>query len=417
MLKLRALALTLVIAVFGEMTGSVRAGEQGSLGAKLETIYLTAYDEALNRHAILKRDGTTYVSSGDIDAEWLRDAAAVLAPYIGLAASDGRVKRVLRGVVARMARCILVDAYANAFLADYRVAEHKFEVDSLIYPIWFAARYWRATGDRSIFTPQVQRAFKRILVVLRDEQRHATRSRYRNGDLAGGTGTPVKYTGMIWTGFRPSDDSARYQYNVPVNMFGVVALRELSAIEKTVYRNERASENAWGLSVEIQRGIEQHGTVTLKGFGKMYAYEVDGRGHAILMDDANPPSLLSIPYFGYVSNDDSVYRATRAFVLSQRNPYFYVGTFASGIGSSHTPRGYVWPLALVMQAFTTHDDREFNRLMTYIVASDVGDHRLHESFNPNRPEAFTRRDFAWPNALYAQLIRERQYAGDRPLRR
>jgi uncharacterized protein len=410
MLKLRALALALVIAVFGEMTGSVRAGEQGSLGAKLETIYLTAYDEAFNRHATLKRDGTTYVSSGDIDAEWLRDAAAVMAPYIGLAANDERVRAVLRGVVARMARCILVDAYANAFLADYRVAEHKFEVDSLIYPIWFAARYWRATGDRSIFTPGVQRAFKRTLVVLRDEQRHAARSRYRHPELAGGTGTPVKYTGMIWTGFRPSDDPARYQYNIPVNMFAVVALHELSAIEKTVYRDKRASENAWGLSVEIQRGVEQHGTVNLKGFGKMYAYEVDGRGHTILMDDANPPSLLSIPYFGYVSNNDSIYRATRAFVLSKRNPYFYVGKFASGIGSSHTPRGYVWPLALVMQAFTTYDDREFNRLMTYIVASDVGDHRLHESFNPNRPEAFTRRDFAWPNALYTQLIREHPQA-------
>jgi len=407
MLKLRGLALALVLAVLGEMTGSVRAGEQSSLGAKLETIYLTAYDEALNRHATLKRDGTTYVSSGDIDAEWLRDAAAVMAPYIGLAANDERVKAVLRGVVARMARCILVDAYANAFLADYRVAEHKFEVDSLIYPIWFAARYWRATGDRSIFTPGVQRAFKRILVVLRDEQRHAARSRYRHPELAGGTGTQVKYTGMIWTGFRPSDDPARYQYNIPVNMFAAVALRELSAIEKTVYRNKRASENAWGLSVEIQRGVEQHGTVNLKGFGKMYAYEVDGRGHTILMDDANPPSLLSIPYFGYVSSDDSIYRATRAFVLSKRNPYFYVGKFASGIGSSHTPRGYVWPLALLMQAFTTYDDREFNRLMTYIVASDIGDHRLHESFNPNRPEAFTRRDFAWPNALYTQLIRER----------
>src|ERR1700682_3417640 len=101
MLKLRALALALVIAVFGEMTDIVRAGEQGSLGAKLETLYLTAYDEAFNRHATLKRDGTTYVSSGDIDAEWLRDAAAVMAPYIGLAASDERVKKVLRGGAGR----------------------------------------------------------------------------------------------------------------------------------------------------------------------------------------------------------------------------------------------------------------------------------------------------------------------------
>jgi meiotically up-regulated gene 157 (Mug157) protein len=42
--------------------------------------------------------------------------------------------------------------------------------------------------------------------------------------------------------------------------------------------------------------------------------------------------------------------------------------------------------------------------MGYIGASDVGDHRLHESFNADWPEAFTRDDFAWPNALYAELI-------------
>jgi len=407
-MKLRVLTLVLLIAVIGETTGGVGASERGSLGARLESIYLTADTETLNRHASLKGDGTTYVSSGDIDAEWLRDAAAIMAPYVDLAARDERVKTVLRGVVARMARCILVDAYANAFKANYHVAEHKFEVDSLIYPIWYANLYWHATGDRSIFTPQVARAFDRILAVLRDEQRHATRSHYRHPELGGGVGRPVKFTGMIWSGFRPSDDPAHYGFNIPVNMFAVTALRELSSIEKTIYRNDRAAANAWGLSLEIQRGVEQHGTVNLKGFGEIYAYEVDGRGHFSLMDDANPPSLLSIPYFGYISNDDRVYRATRAFVLSQRNPYFYAGKFASGIGSSHTPRRYVWPLALVMQAFTADDDREFNRLMSYIVASDVGDHRLHESFDPDRPAAFTRRDFAWPNAVYAQLIRERR---------
>jgi hypothetical protein len=411
MLRSRALALMLVLAVFCEATGSARAAERTSLTSQLETLYLTAYDEALNRHAQLSADGTTYVSSGDIDAEWLRDAAAVMEPYIALAGSDEHIRQILRGVIARMARCILIDPYANAFWRNYRVAERKFEVDSLLYPVWYASRYWKETGDRSIFTPRVNLAFERVLAVLRIEQRHATRSSYRHPGLPGGSGTPVRFTGMVWTGFRPSDDAAHYHFNIPDNMFAAVVLRDLTAIEKEVYHNAGDADNAWGLSVQIQRAVEQHGTLELPGFGKIYAYEVDGLGHANLMDDANVPSLLSIPYFGYLSNDDAEYQATRRFVLSARNPYFFTGKYAAGVGSPHTPRGFVWPLALIVQALTASDESEIDRVMGYIAASDVGDHRLHESFNPNWPESFTRDDFAWPNALYAEFVLERRAVG------
>ena len=408
MLKVRALALALVVAVFCDTGGNARAADTTALASKLETLYATAYDEALNRHARLARDGTTYVSSADIDAEWLRDAAVVMEPYLALAGSDEHIRRVLHGVTGRMARCVLIDPYANAFRSDYRVFEQKFEVDSLLYPIWFAHRYWRETGDRSIFTPQVNRAFERILGVLRAEQHHAERSPYRHPALGHGVGLPVRYTGMVWTGFRPSDDPSRYHFNIPVNMFAVVVMHDLTSIERDIYHNNRDAVNAWGLSVEIQRGIEQHGTVNLAGFGKMYAYEVDGLGHAILMDDANVPSLLSIPYFGYLSNENSVYQATRRFILSDRNPYYYVGKYARGVGSPHTPPGYVWPLALIVQAMTSQDEGEIDQVEGYIAASDVGDHRLHESFNPDWPESFTRPDFAWPNALYAKFISTRR---------
>jgi meiotically up-regulated gene 157 (Mug157) protein len=409
MFFVRAVVLVLAAALVLNGISAARAAETPLLTGKLEKIYLTAFDEALNRHAIAERDGTTYVSTGDIEAEWLRDASAVMEPYIGQAQSDERISRALRGVVAREAKYILIDPYANAFSSDYKVVERKFEIDSLLYPIWFADKYYRATGDRSIFTPQVNRAFERVLAVLRVEQHHDQRSRYRHADLAnGGKGSWVRYTGMIWTGFRPSDDPARYQYNVPDNMFAVVVLRRLSAIEGQVYHNGRDAAHAWGLANEVQTGIEQHAKGTFRGFGRIYAYEVDGYGHANFMDDANIPSLLSIPYFGYVPQNDRVYQNTRRFVLSNRNPYYFRGKFASGVGSPHTPRNYVWPLSLIMQALTSSDPAEIKRVMGYIAASDVGDHRLHESFNPSWPEAFTRDDFAWPNALYGELVaRER----------
>lgn len=380
-----------------------------SVTATLDRLYLTAFDEAIGRHATAQRDGTTYVSTGDIQAEWLRDASAVVRPYIALSAHDPAVARKLRGVVQRQAKYILIDPYANAFSVNYHVVERKFEVDSLMYPIWFASDYYHHTHDKSIFNGDVRRAFNRILGVLRTEQRHDARSHYRHPQLAnGGRGSAVKYTGMVWTGFRPSDDPARYQYNIPVNMFAVVAMRDLTDIARSVWHDNRMAANAWGLAVEIQRGIEQNGTLELKGVGRIYAYEVDGLGHANVMDDANIPSLLSIPYFGYLPAKNSLYKTTREFVLSDRNPYYFAGKTASGVGSPHTPHGYIWPLSLCVQALTSTDQEEVQRVLGYIAASDVGDHRLRESFDPNWPENNTRADFAWPNALYAELVLSRK---------
>lgn len=380
-----------------------------AVSTTLQRIYQRAYDEAYSRHAVQEPDGTTFVSTGDIGMEWLRDSSAVMTPYIGVAQSDSYVRTMLRGTIARQAKYILLDPYANAFTQNYRIAERKFEMDSLLYPIWFSYLYWKGSGDRSIFTPEVQREFTLILATLRTEQRHHRMSHYRNPELAnGGMGTPTAYTGLVWTGFRPSDDAARYQYNIPDNMFGVAVLRDLTQIEKDVYRNGGMADNAWGLSVEIQRAIERYGLVNVPGFGRIYAYEIDGYGHANLMDDANIPSLLSVPYFGYVGANDVVYQATRRFVLSPSNPYYFTGKYASGIGSPHTPHGYVWPLALVMEALTSTDASEITRVLGYLAASDTGDHRLHESFNSDWPESYTRDDFAWPNALFAQMMLGRE---------
>jgi meiotically up-regulated gene 157 (Mug157) protein len=366
---------------------------------------LTAYAGTLRDHALPETDGTTYVITGDIHAEWLRDASAVARSYVEAAKADPATAQTLRGIAAREARYIMIDPYANAFTAAYRVFERKFELCSLLYPIWFAYSYWKATGDATIFTDDEQTAFESILRVMHVEQHHFALSHYRHPELTDhGRGSPVAYTGMVWTGFRPSDDAARYHFNIPDNMLAVVVLHDLADVERVVYHDETEALSAEDLAMQIDAGIKRFGLVDVPGAGRMYAYEVDGLGHVNLMDDANVPSLLSIPYLGYLPVTDTTYQTTRRFVLSNRNPYYFSGTYASGVGSPHTPHGYVWPMALVMQAMTSTDQSEIERVLGYLAASDTGDHRLHESFDPNAPKTFTRADFAWPNALYKELL-------------
>jgi uncharacterized protein len=376
-----------------------------SASPALVDLYFSAYDSVYKSDIIAEPDGTTYISTGDIKAEWLRDSSAVARAYIGQAKSDPAVRNTLRGVIARQAKYILIDPYANAFSANYGVVEQKFEADSLLYPVWLTYSYWRATGDLSIFTSTEAKAFDQILRVLRIEQHHTQQSHYTNPNLPNhGHGSPVAFTGMIWSGFRPSDDATTYGYLIPTNMLAVVVLRAMTLLEQRAWGNSSQAANAWGLSVQVQRGIEQHGLIDRGAAGKVYAYEVDGFGHVNMMDDANVPSLLSIPYFTYLNVDDPNYQSTRRFVLSNGNPYYFMGKYARGIGSPHTPKDYVWPLALVMQAFTSTSPAETAQVLEYIANSLVSDRRLHESFDVNDPNKFTRADFAWPNALYTELI-------------
>jgi hypothetical protein len=209
---------------------------------------------------------------------------------------------------------------------------------------------------------------------------------------------------MIWTGFRPSDDACYYNYLIPSEMLAVVALGDMSDIELNVYHNVVKAREARALRDEVQRGIQTYGLVLVPKYGYIYAYEVDGLGHATLTDDANIPSLLGAPYFGYTTPGDRYYENTRRFLLSQDNPSFYQGHLARGIGSYHTPDHWVWPLALIMEGLTATTSAEKQDVLTQLLASDPGDHLLHESFNPDNPQQYTRRNFGWPNALFSEFI-------------
>jgi uncharacterized protein len=350
-------------------------------------------------------DGTMYVQTGDIPAMWLRDSSAQTKPYVRFATSFPKLKPLIRAVIERNAKNVLIDPYANAFTVGYRIWEEKWEVDSLAYPVTLAYTYWRRTGDRGIFTQRLHWAFERTVQTFRCEQHHARCSHYTTRFLPNnGRGAQCAETGMIWTAFRPSDDPVRYCYNIPQQMFAVVALRELAEMAVPGYGDAKLAAEASGLADEVDAGIERHGTVFYPELGEVYAYEVDGYGRFLLMDDANLPNLLAATYYGYSGANDPIYLRTRRFVLSPANPYFYNGKFATGLGSPHTRTGWVWPLGLIARGLTAQTTFEAARVVADIANSDLTDGLIHESFDPNDPSHFTRGEFGWGNALYAELI-------------
>jgi meiotically up-regulated gene 157 (Mug157) protein len=351
-------------------------------------------------------DGTIYVQTGDIPAMWLRDASAQTLPYLRLAPVRPMLQTWIRGVIAREMRNVEIDPYANAFRADYRVWERKWEIDSLAYPVILTWAYEDTVTDPHVYTESFHRALRRIVTTYECEQKHDRCSSYRppagSGSRNRGAAPAV---GLIWSAFRASDDPTIYAYNIPEQMFAVAALRDLADLAVRGYGDRVLADRASAMASELSRAIARYGIVYNFACGGMvYAYEVDGYGRSVVFDDANLPSLLGMPLSGSASVDDPVYRRTRACMLSPRNRYFFGGRIASGIGSPHTPRGYVWPLAMIARALTSVDRNEVIRQLQALADSVSSDGLVHESFDPNNPARFTRAEFGWANAMYAELL-------------
>ncbi len=369
--------------------------------------------------------GDTFVITGDIPAMWLRDSTAQVLHYLRFA-DQPEVADMIEGLLSRQADCILRDPYANSFnreaisgsphnrdlpkVSEW-VWERKYEIDSLCYPLWLAEKYHTKTGSTGFLTEKFAEAMRSVIRVFRTEQDRVTSPYYfirtdcppSDTLTCEGRGEPVAVTGMTWSGFRPSDDACKYGYLIPSNLFAVRALQSAAMLAKQLGDEALAAE-ASALGAEIMAGIARHGIVEHPVHGRMYAYEVDGFGNINLMDDANVPSLLSLPYLEVCGKEDPLYRSTRAFVLSDENPYFYRGTLAEGIGSPHTPQGYIWPIALCVQAMTSTDIREIAGILKTLMRTHGGTRFMHESFDPNAPEQFTRSWFAWANSMFGELI-------------
>lgn len=369
----------------------------------------------------------TFVYTGDIHAMWLRDSGAQVWPYVQFANEDPKLKELIAGVINRQMECICIDPYANAFndgptggewMSDNTdmcpdVHERKWEIDSLCYPIRLAYHYWKITGDTSVFGDKWLSAVEKIIETFRDQQRTDGKGSYkfqRKTERAldtmtnNGLGNPVKPIGLIASSFRPSDDATTFQFLVPSNFFAVSSLRKAAEILDKVNDEKILSKKCKVLANEVEEALNKYAIYNHPKYGKIYAFEVDGFGNHMLMDDANVPSLLAMPYLGDVKLDDPIYQNTRRFVWSEDNPYFFKGKAGEGIGGPHIGYDMVWPMSIMMKAFTSTDDDEIKDCIEMLMNTDAGTGFIHESFHKDDASNFTRAWFAWQNSLFGELI-------------
>ena len=397
------------------------------LGWLFENCFPSTLDTTVSYSA---RDGRpdTYVITGDIDAMWLRDSSAQVWPYLQFVGKDADLRQLVAGVINRQTRCILKDPYANAFYDDPAkvgewksdrttmqpgVHERKWEIDSLCYPIRLAYHYWKRTNDPKPFDAQWQQAIQKTLQTFREQQRKEGLGPYKfqretttstDTQPLNGYGYPVRPMGLICSSFRPSDDATLYSFLVPSNFFAVVSLRQASELMTTLAKDEKTARELTALANEVEAALRQYAVVTHPEHGKIYAYEVDGFGSQVLMDDANVPSLVALPYLGAVPVADPIYQNTRKFLLSPDNPFFFKGTAAEGIGGPHVGRDMIWPIAITTRGLTSTSDAEIRACVQALKTTHAGTGYMHESFNKDNPAKFTRSWFAWANTIFGEFL-------------
>ena len=370
----------------------------------------------------------TYVITGDIDAMWLRDSTAQITPYLPFTKTDEPLALLVEGVINRQKHSILLDPYANAFYKDVNkesewnsdvtemkpgIHERKWEIDSLCYPIKLSYEFWKTTNRTAVFDNDWVKAVGLMLKTFKEQQRKEGNGPYNfqrettwatDGVPLSGYGYPVKPVGLICSIFRPSDDATIFPFLIPSNCFAVVSLRQAAEILTKVYNNKTLANECLALANEVDAAIKKYGIINHSTFGKVYAYEVNGFGSYNFMDDANVPSLLSLPYLKYVSPGDEIYKNTRNLVLSESNPFFFKGLAGEGIGGPHAGIDMIWPLSIIMRGLTTNSKTEIAYCLKLLKNSHGGTGFMHEAFHKNDASKFTRKWFAWANTLFGELI-------------
>jgi len=404
-----------------------------------------------------------FIVTGDIHAQWFRDSTNQLMAYATLIGQDENIRQLTCGLINRQTRNVLHDPFANAFnfnasgsghQDDIRqppmtaeVFEGKYELDSLAAVMKLAHTYWKETKDPICFLKRQQwsQAMRLIISTIKSMQVATTTpsaSPYRfqrlstaptESQMLSGMGSPTAYTGMSRSPFRPSDDSTLLPFLIPAQAMTVVELTAVSQMIEEYLQQEvkdrpiaewskeerdqaddlkQIASDASSLASEIDNGIHEYGIVSSRKYGDIFAYEVDGFGGTVCMDDANIPSLLSLPYLGYLERSSPLYQSTRRYVWSAAQPYFFEGQVASGIGGPHEGINMIWPMSLIVYALTSQSDEEIKTILQQLIQSSAGTGWLHESFDKDYASLYTRSWFSWVNGLYGELIL--QLAKERP---
>ena len=378
--------------------------------------------------AMINGKPDTYVITGDIDAMWLRDSTAQVWPYLSLIKNDAKLQQLVAGVINRQKKCILLDRYANAFYKDENkvsewksdltemkpgIHERKWEIDSLCYPIRLAYHYWKYTGDTTVFDADWVYSIELTVQTFKEQQRKEDNGPYSfqrttawatDGVPLAGYGYPVKPVGLICSMFRPSDDATIYPFLVPSNFFAVLSLRQAAQMLNSIQHNTKLANECTELAAEVEKALQQYAIINHTTFGKILAYEVNGFGSFNLMDDANVPSLLSLPYLGAVKATDPLYLNTRKLLLSANNPFFFKGKAAEGIGGPHAGMFMIWPLSIIMRGLTATTAAEVKLCLDMLKKTHGNTGFMHESFHKDDATNFTRKWFAWANTIFGELV-------------
>jgi meiotically up-regulated gene 157 (Mug157) protein len=370
----------------------------------------------------------TFVITGDIDAMWLRDSTAQVWPYLPLVKQDAKLKQLIAGVINRQKTFIKLDPYANAFYKDFTkksewssdltamkpgIHERKWEIDSLCYPIRLSYNYWKITGDSSVFDSAWEETIVLTLKTFKEQQRKNGDGPYTfqrstswatDGVPLAGYGYPVKPVGLICSIFRPSDDATIYPFLIPSNFFAVVSLEQAAEMVSKIRNNSTLASECSELAKEVKTALQQYAVATHEKFGKLYAFEVNGFGSFNLMDDANVPSLLSLPYLNAVRSNDPIYINTRKYILSDNNPFYFKGKAAEGIGGPHGGMNTIWPLSITMRGLTSNNVDEIRKCLHMLKTTHAGTGFMHEAFHKDDPAKFSRKWFAWANTLFGEFV-------------